>query len=69
MAYHNDWNLTKNNSIEFANLDAGDYTLRDKAKTRHGVVGEENVIKFTIKPPFWKSNIAICLYILLIILL
>ncbi|MBQ5695305.1 MAG: histidine kinase, partial [Clostridium sp.] len=55
--------------IEFANLDDGDYTLRIKAKTRHGVVGEENIIKFTIKPPFWKSSIAIYLYILLIILL
>ena len=65
----NDWILTKNNSIEFANLDDGDYTLRIKAKTRHGVVGEENIIKFTIKPPFWKSSIAIYLYILLIILL
>ena len=64
----NDWTLTKNNSIEFANLDDGDYTLRIKAKTRHVVVGEENIIKFTIKPPFWKSNIAIYLYILLIIL-
>ena len=64
----NDWILTKNNSIEFANLDDGDYTLRIKAKTRHGVVCEENIIKFTIKPPFWKSTLAIFLYILLIIL-
>ena len=51
------------------NLPAGDYTLRIKAKTRHGVEGEENILKFTIKPPFWKSNIAMCLYILLIMAL
>ena len=35
----NDWNETENNSIEFANLSEGDYTLRIKAKTQHGVVG------------------------------
>ena len=63
----NDWTLTENNSIEFVNLLAGDYTLRIKAKTRHGVVGEENIVKFTIKPPFWKSKIAMCIYILLVI--
>lgn len=63
------WTLTQNNSIEFVNLPAGDYTLRIKAKTRHGVEGEENILKFTIKPPFWKSNIAMCLYILLIMAL
>ena len=60
----NDWTLTENNSIEFVNLLAGDYTLRIKAKTRHGVVGEENIVKFTIKPPFWKSKIAMCIYII-----
>ena len=63
----NDWNETKNNSIEFANLSEGDYTLRIKAKTQHGVVGEESIVKFTIKPHFWKSKLAMCLYLLLIV--
>ena len=62
----NDWHTTQNNSIVFANLSPGNYILRMKAKTQHGVVGEESVIKFTIKPPFWRSNVAICLYVLLI---
>ena len=48
---------TENNSIEFANLSEGDYTLRIKAKTQHGVVGEESIVKFTIKPHFWKSKL------------
>ena len=64
-----EWSTTKNNSIIFANLSPGDYTLRIKAKSQHGVIGEETVIKFTIKYPFWKSKYAICLYLLSIIIL
>lgn len=64
-----EWNTTNNNSITFANLSEGDYTLRIKAKTQHGFEGEESVVKFSIKPPFWKSNFAICLYLLLIVVL
>ncbi|MBQ3422428.1 MAG: histidine kinase [Romboutsia sp.] len=64
---NDNWNTIKNNSIVFANLKAKDYTLRVKAKTQHGVIGEEGVVKFTIKPPFWRSNLAICLYVLLIV--
>lgn len=62
------WNTTKNNSIVFANLNSGEYTLRIKAKSQHGVMGEESVVKFTIKSPFWKSNYAMCLYLLFIII-
>ena len=64
----NDWDTTNNNSIVFANLNSGDYTLRIKAKTQHGVMGEESIVKFTIKPPFWRSSLAICLYLLFIVL-
>ena len=31
-------------------------------------MGEESVVKFTIKSPFWKSNYAMCLYLLFIII-
>ena len=61
------WYTTENNSIVFANLNPGDYTLMIKAKSQHGVMGEETVIKFSIEPPFWKSDVAKCLYLLLII--
>ena len=63
----NNWSMTENNSIVFANLSDGDYTLRVKAKTQHGVIGEESVIRFTIKPPVWKTKIAISIYVLLIV--
>ena len=65
---NNGWNTTKNNSIVFANLSPGDYTLKIKAKNQHGLMSNINVIKFTIKPPFWRSNLAVCLYLLIIIL-
>jgi len=64
-----DWHVTKNNSIVFANLNDGNYTLRIKAKNQHGIIGEESIIKFTIKPVFWKSKLAMFLYLLLIIVL
>ena len=66
---NSDWHVTKNNSIVFANLSTGNYTLRIKAKTQHGVVGEESIVKFIVKPPFWKSDVAIYLYALLIVAL
>lgn len=63
-----EWDTTKNNSILFVNLNPGKYELRVKAKSQQGVMSEEHVIKFTIKPPFWKSKLAICIYLLLIAL-
>ena len=65
---HNNWNETKNNSIELVNLRPGDYTLKIKAKTSYGVTGEESVIKFTIKPPFWRSTLAMYIYLLVVVI-
>ena len=44
------------------------YLQYSRIETQHGVVGEESIVKFTIKPPFWKSKLAICIYLLLIAL-
>ena len=63
-----EWDTTKNNSILFVNLNPGNYELKVKAKNQQGVMSEEHVVKFTIKPPFWKSKLAICTYLLLIAL-
>ncbi len=49
--------LEKNNSILFVNLNPGKYELRVKAKSQQGVMSEEHVIKFTIKPHFLKSKL------------
>lgn len=63
-----EWDTTKNNSILFVNLNPGNYELKVKAKNQQGVMSEEHIVKFTIKPPFWKSKLAICTYLLLIAL-
>ena len=62
------WHTIGDNSIIFANLSPGHYRLRVKAKTHHGVEGEESVVNFVIKKPCYASNLAICIYILLIVL-
>ena len=65
---HN-WEVTDSNSILFANLKPGDYTFRIKARNYSGVMSKEESIHFTIKPPIWKSKIAIVIYILTVLLI
>ena len=63
-----EWNVTKNNSLIFASLSPGNYTLKIKTSTQHGIESEINSVSFTISPPIWKSKGAIFVYFLLIIL-
>lgn len=63
-----DWILSHTNKIIYANLSPGEYTFKVKALSYNGIMGPESNISFTIKPPFWKSNIAIFTYILLILI-
>ena len=62
------WNIANSNSLVFANLEPGDYTLKIKTITSHGIVSEISSVSFTIKPPIWKSKYAIFIYYILIIL-
>ena len=62
------WNIANSNSLVFANLEPGDYTLKIKTLTSHGIVSEISSVSFTIKPPIWKSKYAIFIYYILIIL-
>ena len=64
----NEWNMTNSNSLVFANLGPGDYTLKIKTITQHGVMSDESSVHFTINPPIWRSNYAICIYLILIII-
>ena len=64
----NEWNMTNSNSLVFANLGSGDYTLKIKTITQHGVMSDESSVHFTINPPIWRSNYAICIYLILIII-
>ena len=64
----NEWNMTNSNSLVFANLGSGDYTLKIKTITQPGVMSDESSVHFTINPPIWRSNYAICIYLILIII-
>ncbi|SCH70513.1 Alkaline phosphatase synthesis sensor protein phoR [uncultured Clostridium sp.] len=62
------WSVTNSNSLVFASLAPGDYTLKVKTITHHGVESEESSVIFTINPPIWQSKYAIFIYYILIIL-
>lgn len=63
-----EWSITNSNSLVFANLGSGDYTLKIKTRTQHGVMSDENSVHFTINPPIWRTKYAICIYLILIII-
>ncbi|MDD6795936.1 MAG: ATP-binding protein [Clostridiaceae bacterium] len=63
------WKTINGNSLIFPNLVAGKYNLEIKTTSQHGVESEINNVSFTIKPPFWKSNLAkiICCVVIIIV--
>ena len=63
-----DWNISRSNNINYSDLDPGTYTLKVKARSYSGKVSDESSVTFTIKPPFWKSNLALLIYIIIIAL-
>ena len=65
---HSDWTTSNTNKIVYANLGSGDYTFRIRAVSHNGAISPESNISFTIKPPFWRNDLAIFMYCLLIIL-
>ena len=62
------WDISKSNNINYSDLDPGNYTLKIKARNYSGKVSDESTVKFTIKPPFWKSKVAILIYLIVIII-
>ena len=61
-----EWEVSNSNTLLFANLSPGNYTLKVKAITQHGVSSEEACVDFTIKRSFWISNLAIFIYVIII---
>ncbi|MCG9792295.1 hybrid sensor histidine kinase/response regulator transcription factor [Flavobacterium algicola] len=52
-----------NRNANYNNLPPGSYTFKVKSSNSDGVWNEEpTVLKFTISPPFWKSNLAYLIY-------
>lgn len=64
---NSDWVYTSNNkSMTYANLPPGDYTFHVKGANADGVWSEdEQTLSITILPPWWRSNLAIIIYIIL----
>ncbi|AYN66329.1 helix-turn-helix domain-containing protein [Euzebyella marina] len=62
------WNFVGNTtSAHYTNLSPGDYTFMVKASNNDGVWNEDvKALKITVLPPWWKTNWAICTYILLL---
>ncbi|MDD4514336.1 two-component regulator propeller domain-containing protein [Massilibacteroides sp.] len=58
-----DWMQTDNKAISFTSLPAGEYTFTVRETTNP----EKHVsLSILVKPPFWKSYPAYCLYVILI---
>ena len=67
--FEEDWNFVGNKkNATYTNLSPGSYTFKVKAANNDGVWSNEvRSIQLTVHPPFWKSNWALLLYILLIV--
>ncbi|HEX7015512.1 MAG TPA: two-component regulator propeller domain-containing protein [Cyclobacteriaceae bacterium] len=68
--FNKDWLTTDGTSrkVTYTNLDPGDYVFRVIAANNDGVWNEEGVsLSITVLPPFWKTKLALGLYLLVII--
>jgi signal transduction histidine kinase/ligand-binding sensor domain-containing protein/DNA-binding response OmpR family regulator len=68
--FDHDWTITKSSErkVTYTNLDPGDYTFRVLASSYDGVWSDEGLnLKITVLPPWWKTNYAMALYMLLIL--
>lgn len=63
------WNLTKDNSVTFSNLSAGNYTLWVKGANNDGIWSHPISLKIKILPPIWLTFTAYCIYSILLIVL
>lgn len=63
-----EWITLNNNEVIFSKLSPGKYNFKIRYINQMGDLSEESSVKFTIEPPFWKSNLAKMIYIILIII-
>jgi signal transduction histidine kinase/ligand-binding sensor domain-containing protein len=64
-----EWNLSNNNSVEYSKLDPGEYTFKVVARNYNGSFSTQSSVNFTIKKPFWRSNLAVLCYILIALII
>lgn len=65
--FNEDWLSADVPKVTYTNLNPGEYTFRVIASNNDGYWNYEGAgIKIVVLPPFWQSNIAMALYILII---
>ncbi|MEP1033427.1 triple tyrosine motif-containing protein [Ekhidna sp.] len=53
---HNDWSdWTRSKSIDFSFLPEGSYALNVRARDAFGRIEQEEVLYFSVKPPYWQT--------------
>jgi len=66
---NNDWSAwSSSSSVEFALLPEGNYTFSVKARNSLGVESKIDELPFTVRPPWYRSVIAIIGYVMLLII-
>lgn len=62
-----DW--SSNSTARFSNLNPGNYQFQVRARMGHDMLSEAEIYDFSIKRPFWLSNLMIVLYIIAFIII
>ncbi len=62
-----DWNVKS--TVNFKNLSPGDYVFKVRAKFANSSIENVEVYRFTILKPFYRTNFAIFIYLILFIVL
>jgi ligand-binding sensor domain-containing protein/signal transduction histidine kinase/CheY-like chemotaxis protein/AraC-like DNA-binding protein len=65
--FEDNWTyLTNTHTAYYTKLAPGHYTFKVKASNVSGIWNDEpTILRITIKPPWWLSNTAVCIYIVM----
>tara|TARA_R110002033_G_C3896973_1_gene239665 strand:+ start:19115 stop:23086 length:3972 start_codon:yes stop_codon:yes gene_type:complete len=68
---NNDWiYLGKKHDVSFTGLAPGNYKFKLKSRNNNGIWSEESSeLLIDVLPPFWKSNVAFAIYIIIFLLI
>lgn len=68
--FHDEWSeWSTKTSISFKNLPSGNYVFKVRAKFANSVIENTAVYSFTVFKPFYRTNLAIFIYLILLVVL
>jgi DNA-binding CsgD family transcriptional regulator len=68
--FQDEWSeWSAKSSVNFKNLSSGDYVFKVRAKYANSYIGNTAVYSFTILKPFYATNLAVFIYIFLLLIL